>query len=682
MQKKSNDSLPYMHRDLSWLSFNHRVLQEAQDPSVPLFERIKFLGIYSSNLDEFFKVRVAAIKTLIRLGKSTKEKLEHRPEEILEKIRAIVTKHQIEFDKIYKNQIIPELRKLNIWILRPEQLEAGHKEYLDKFFKERLIHHLQPILLVKDKIRTYLSNNDLYLACSLETNGKNNRYAVVRIPTKVFNRYIVFPQLEAGKHEIIFLDDLVRYCLPYLFPGYEIKGAYSIKLTRDADIYIEDEYSGNLLEKIRRGIAKRKIGRGTRFAYDRKMPSNTLDFLIDALKIKRSDLQAGGRYTNNFDLFKFPGFSMDNNKYPPMPPLNHNCLEKAKSIFELMDKKDVLLHYPYQKYDYIIRMIEQAAHDPSVSEIKIVQYRVAKDSRIVSALRSAVLEGKKVLVFMEVKARFDEEANLDWGAKLESWGAKVVYSFPNLKVHAKVLLINRNDQQYVYLGTGNFNEDTALIYSDFGLLTTHKGIVEEVNLIFDFLENNKLPEMQYNHLLVGQFRMRRTIYQLIDQEVANKKAGKHAEIILKLNSIQDKRIIERLYKASQQGVKIKMIVRGICSLVPGIPGVSENIEIISIVDRFLEHSRVYLFHNDGDEKIFLSSADWMTRNLYYRIECAFPIYQQDLKKEIKEFLKIQFKDNCKARIIDEHHTNAYKKSKNTKKINAQTEIYRYYKNKL
>lgn len=673
--------MPFVHRDISWLSFNYRVLQEAKDPSVPLLERIKFLGIYSSNLDEFFRVRVASIKTLIRLGKKTKQQMDFSPELILERIRQIVSQQQLEFGAIYKNEILPALAQHNIHIIRPKDIESYHHAFLERYFSEKLIQHVQPVLLVKDKIRTFLPSNAIHLAVRLKTTGNSNRYAVVKIPTEALPRFVQLPDRGNGRREIMILDDILRYCLPRLFPGYSIRSAYSIKMTRDADIYIEDEYSGDLIDKIRKGIAKRNIGKGTRFVYDRKMSSSMLDFLTSTLQVKEGDLQPQGRYHNNFDFFKFPTFKLKHLQDIALPALSHPYLTGQDRLFSVIYKQDLLLHFPYQKYEYVIRLLEQAAQDPKVTTIKIAQYRVAKDSRIIAALRSAIEQGKSVMVFMEVKARFDEEANLYWAGRLESWGAKVIYSLPELKVHAKLLLILRGKRQCAYLGTGNFNESTSQIYSDFGLMTADKRITEEVSNIFDFLEYKKRPDKPFKHLLVGQFRMRRNVYQLIDQEIKHAKAGRKALIIVKINSLQDPRMIARLYEASSAGVKIKLIIRGICSLVPNQVGYSENIEVISIVDRYLEHTRVYYFHNDGADQLYLSSADWMTRNLFYRIECAFPIYDKQLKQEIKDFLDIQLKDNVKARIIDGKLTNAYKED-NASPWRSQHRLYLYYQKQL
>jgi polyphosphate kinase len=683
-KQKESAEPPYIDRDLSWLSFNYRVLQEAKDPSVPLFERIKFLGIYSSNLDEFFRVRVASIKGLIRLGKSTKRELDFDPEDMLEQVNETVKKQQLEFTEIYQKQIIPLLATINIHIIKIKELNDDQKLFLDTYTEEKLIPYLQPILIVKHKIRTFLVNNALYLSVVLGTKG-TPRYAIVRIPSDRFPRFIQLPTQNPEKKDIIMLDDIVRHALPNLFPGYKVLDSFSFKMTRDAELYLEDEYSGDIIEKIKAGLNKRNLGTGTRFVYDRTIPENCLKFLMDTFSLKNNDLQPEGRYHNNFDLFKFPDFNLNHLKDTPLPPLKHKDFEENTSIFEAISKKDHLLHYPYQRYSYVIKLLEQAAHDPKVTHIKILQYRVAKNSQIIAALRSAIEAGKKVMVFVELKARFDEEANIFWAEQLEEWGAVVKYSLPEIKVHSKLLMITRNEnnqeKEYCYLSSGNFNEQTANIYEDFGFFTADDRICDEVGRIFQYLESGIMPPKPFEHLLVGQFRMRKNIYQMIENEIENAKAGKKTSITLKLNSIQDPRIIEMLYDASNAGVKINMIVRGICSLVPGKKGFSENIRAISIVDRYLEHSRIYIFHNNGNEKIYLSSADWMTRNLFHRIECAFPIYDQDLRKEILQFIDMQLKDNVKARILDEEMSNTYLIDEVAPAFRSQIETYRQYKNK-
>lgn len=684
-KETASSEVPYINRDLSWLSFNYRVLQEAKDPSVPLFERIKFLGIYSSNLDEFFRVRVASIKSLIRLGNSTKSELDFPPEEILEMVNETVKKQQLEFTEIYQKHIIPLLESININIIRLKELDDAKKEYLDLYIEEKLIPYLQPILIVKHKIRTFLLNNALYLAVVLGTKG-TPRYAVVRIPSDRFPRFIQIPSAETGRKDIIMLDDIVRHALPNLFPGYKVEGSFSFKMTRDAELYLEDEYAGDLISKIKAGLDKRNLGTGTRFVYDRMMPENCMKFLMDAFTIKSHDLQPEGRYHNNFDLFKFPDFGLSHLKDTPLPPLKHKAFETEQTMYDAISKKDQMLHFPYQRYSYVIRFLEQAAHDPNVTHIKILQYRVAKNSQIIAALRSAIEAGKQVMVFVELKARFDEEANIHWAEQLEEWGATVKYSLPEIKVHSKLLMVTRHengeDKEYCYLSSGNFNEQTANIYEDFGFFTSDSRITGEVSQIFNYLESGIMPPKPFAHLLVGQFRMRKNIYDMIEREMEFARQGKPAEITLKLNSIQDPRIIELLYDASNAGVKITMILRGICSLVPGIKGHSENIEAVSIIDRFLEHSRIYIFHNGGEDKIYLSSADWMTRNLYHRIECAFPIYDTDLRKEIMDFIQIQLKDNVKARILDEGMNNHYSFDETRRPYRSQIETYKYYKSKF
>lgn len=681
-----NPNMPFIHRDISWLSFNYRVLQEAKDPSVPLLERIKFLGIYSSNLDEYFRVRVASVRSLINLGKKTKREIIFDPKKTLEQIHDIVERQQLEFSEIYQRQIQPELAACGIHILRSRDLQPAHTEFLNKFFEESLIQHLQPILIVKGKIRTFLLNGALYLAVVMGTRGATARYAVVRIPSNHFPRFIQLPSSQPDRKELILLDDVVRLYLPELFPGYIVKSAYSIKMTRDADLRIEDEYSGDLIEKLKKGLAKRHIGPGTRFVYDRKMPLNALEFFTEAFGISASDLQPEGRYHNNVDWLRFPDFGLSHLKDQPLPPLEYPPFESKKPMFKVIAEKDRMLHYPYQKYDYVIRFLEQAARDPHVTEIKITQYRVAKDSQVVYALRNALQEGKKVTIFVEVKARFDEEANIYWAERLEEWGAKVLYSIPELKVHAKLALVTRTEEgqpvQYAYLSTGNFNEQTSRIYGDYGVFTADKRLTKDVDQVFFHLENRDIPPKPFRHILAGRTRMRRNLHALIDREIVNAKAGKPAAMTLKMNSLQDERMVEKLYEASNAGVKVRMILRGICCLVPQQKGFSENIEVISIVDRFLEHARVFVFHNEGNEEIFLSSADWMTRNLYHRIECAFPVYDEDLRQEIRDMLNLQFADNTKARILDAEQTNLYRRDHSGQAHRSQMETYEYYKNRL
>lgn len=682
---------PYIHRDISWMYFNERVLQEAKDPETPLFERIKFLAIYSNNLGEFFRVRVANLRNLVRVGKKTKKKLDYDPKEVLKRVLRIVNDQQQEFIRIFQEEIIPDLRENNIYLLRNKDLNDEQKEFVDTYIQDDLQPHVQPVLLVKNKIRPFLKNSELYLAILLKDKSAglaelNEQYAIIRTPTKYLPRFIELPSKGENRHDIIMLDDVVRRATKWFFPGYKILDSFSIKLTRDAELYIDDEFSGNLLHKIKHSLKKRNVGPASRLVFDASMPVHLLEFLKESFQLDKYDLLPEGRYHNNFDFFGFPSFGMDHLKITPLPPLPYPELTPEASIFDEIEKQDHLLHPPFHTYEPVIRFFEDAARDPYVTEIKIVQYRVAKKSRIMQALMQAAQSGKKVFAFIEVKARFDEEANLSWGEKLEKAGVKVNYSFPGLKVHSKLAMVKRTEKNqtkiYTYLSSGNFHEDTAKIYTDFGFFTYDKKITNEVDQVFSFLESVENVPSNFRHLLVGQFNLRSDLIKMIDNEIENAKAGKEAKMILKMNSLEDKEMIIKLYEASSYGVKIDMIVRGICCLTPNISGLSENIKIYSIVDRFLEHSRVFLFHNGGDEKIYISSADWMYRNLSKRIETAFPIYDEHLKQEIKDILELQLRDNVKSRIIDRNNKNEYKRGDNEVPMRSQTATYYYYKKRL
>jgi polyphosphate kinase len=683
MKKLTEENMHLIQRDLSWLSFNERVLQEAKDPSVPLLERVKFMAIYSNNLGEFFQVRVANLKNLVRIGKKTKAQLDYEPKTVLKKVLKEVNRQQVEFSRIMLEELIPQLEKEGIRRLRYDQLNKEQVDFINDFFQQNLLPFVQPVLLVKGKIRPFLNNGALYLALLLKDklNPKAaDEFALVKVPSDHFNRFIILPSTSAS-NDIIMLDDVVRYSCNYLFPGYNILGAHSIKLTRDAELYIDDEFTGNLLQKIKKSLVKRDVGPPSRLVYDRATPKPLLDFMKEMFEMDDDDLLPEGRYHNNFDLFKFPSFGKEHLKEVKLPPVAYKPLEQSKNFFKAMQKKDHLIHCPYHSYESVINFFERAAQDPNVTHIKIVQYRVAKKSRIMRALQEAVESGKKVTAFIEVKARFDEENNLIWGEKLEAAGINVHYSLPGLKVHSKIALVRRTEgkkqSDYVFLSTGNFNEDTAKIYSDFGLFTTDPRLTKEVAKVFNFLESEKIHDKPFKHLLVGHFNLREDLCAMILQEMKNAQDCKPSGITLKMNSLEDPKMVLLLYQAGQAGVKIDLIIRGICCLVPGVEGLSENIRAISIVDRFLEHSRVFIFHNGGEEKIYLSSADFMTRNLSYRIETVFPIYDPILKKEIKDYVDIQLKDNTKARLLNQKQDNAYVTDKDRESFNAQWETYQY-----
>jgi len=683
----------YKNRDLSWLSFNYRVLQEAKDPKVPLYERIKFLAIYSSNLDEFFRVRVAGIRSLINISKSTQKELDFNPAILLKKISKEVNKQQKEYGLIFRDIIIPELKENNICLIDQNNTTSKQKEFISKYFNERIIPQIQPILLVKNKIVPFLRNRRLYLAVILKpktsSNSKStskktrNKYAIIEIPSNHLPRFIELPS-EDDNTFIIFLDDIIRYHLSSIFMGYEIIDAYSIKLTRDAELYIDDEFSGNLLDKIQKSLLKRNIGAPSRFLYDERMPKIFLRLLKETFHIENDDLVPGAKYHNFSDFFTFPSPSGSNLYNEPLSTLRHTQLDKYRFLFDAISKRDYIVHFPYQTYDYVLQFLDQAADDPLVSSIYITQYRVAKGSEVISALVKAVRRGKKVMVFVELKARFDEESNIHWAEEMKSQGINVLYSFPGLKVHSKLALIKRTEKKqekyYCYLATGNFNEKTAQLYCDTGLFTSDPRLTKEVKMVFNHLRDTSIKP-KFKHLLVAQFNMRKTFFKLIENEIEFAKKGKKARIIVKMNSLEDKKMILKLYEASNAGVKIDLIIRGICCLVPGVNGLSKNISVISIVDRYLEHSRIFIFHNNGDTKIYAGSADWMKRNLSRRIEVIFPIYDKDIKKEIMDIVKIQLSDNVKARRIDRYDKNTYLKNRIIRLNQSQVITHKYLKEK-
>ena len=680
------NKIPYIHRDISWLSFNYRVLQEAKDPSVPLLERLRFLAIYSNNLDEFFRVRVANHRTLLRTSKKTRKALDFPPEVILEKILKIVKDQQEEFSEIFEEKIVPQLANQGIQLIRRVDLVDYQKEYLENYFADELLPFVQPVLLNGNKIKPFLSNRALYLAILLKDKSARNpdpNYAIVKIPSDHVDRFLELPTIEENNKTIILLDDVVRHSLQMIFPGYDIIDSYSIKLTRDAELYIDDEFSGDLIAKIRKSVTKRHIGPASRLVYDRKIPDHFLEFLTSVLDLSNFDLLPEGRYHNNSDFFSFPDFGKEHLSNISLPPIPYKPLEVPKNIFAAIKEGDHLINFPFNSYTSVVRFFEQASSDPLVTHIKIVQYRVSKKSKIMDALSNAVRSGKNVSAFIEVKARFDEENNLKWGEYLEKAGVQVNYSMPGLKVHSKMALVRRIENGspviYTYLSTGNFHEDTAKIYTDMGLFTASKKITSEVTRVFSYLETKKKPEVPFKHLLVGQFGLKQNLLKKIDNEVTNAKDGFPASITLKVNSIQDEDMVNALYHASKHGVKITLICRGICSIVAGIPGISENITAFSIVDRFLEHTRIYIFENKGDEQIYISSADWMSRNLEGRVETAVPIYDKELKQTIKNIIKIQMSDNIKSRSLHHKMINEYRNVQNDLAIRSQSETYYYIK---
>jgi polyphosphate kinase len=682
----------YIPRDISWLSFNERVFQEATDKTVPLIERIKFLGIFSSNLDEFFRVRVATLKRLMEVRKNAKEVMGENPRKLLKQIHKTVIEQQKKVDEVY-TQLVKELESQKIFIINEKRLTQDQISFIEKYFHEKVLPTLAPIMIDSISKFPFLSDKAIYFAVKLSKKGetpKGLKYALIQIPTHLLPRFIVLPKKQKSENRyIILLDDIIRFCLGEVFSVLNVDGAsaYTIKLTRDAELDIDQDFSKSIVEKIQSSVKQRKTGDPVRLVYDREIPPDLLQFITRKIKAKKSlTLIPGGRYHNFRDFMKFPNVGHSDLLYHYPAPLPHPDLQNAKSVFSIIRKKDVMLSYPYQSFNYIIDMLREASIDPKVTSIKMTLYRVAENSNICASLINALKNGKAVSVVVELQARFDEESNLYWANQLKEEGAEVIYGIAGLKVHSKLLLITRNEGNefvdYVHIGTGNFNEKTASLYCDHSLLTCDERITEEVAKVFHFYHNNFHIGV-YKHLLVSPFTMREKLLKYIGREIKSAKAGKEAYITLKLNSLVDNEVVEKLYKASQAGVKIKLIIRGSCSVVPGVKGLSENIEAISIVDKYLEHSRILIFCNEGDEKIYITSADWMYRNFDLRNEIAVPIYNEKIRKDLKAIIAIQWSDNTKARILDAQQNNMYKFAlPGVKKIRAQNDIYNYFKNRL
>lgn len=664
----------YYHRDLSWLRFNHRVLQEAQDDRNLLYERIKFLAIYSSNLDEFFKVRVSDIRQIKDLEKPLRKKLITKPNKVLKEIKKQVHLQQEEFGRIFVGDIIPALQQENIFLINAKDFSASQKEIAKDFYNKKLKSKLNTeTYAIKNKDSVFVENEALYLTTLLD----KNTFEIVAIPEDE-DRFFVFPT-ENGKHYITFIDDILKYNLKLKHNNFNLN-YYELKVSRDAELYIEDEFSGNLMQKIKESLPKRETGQATRILIDSKMPETLQTIIKDTLDVTNADIILGGEHHNFKDFFSFPNPTNKTLTNKVLPPKAHPLLNTHTSMFKAIDEKDRLIHYPYQSFEPVIKLIEEAAADPKVTTIKMTLYRVAKDSRLNRAIANAAKNGKEVVIFIEAKARFDEKNNLKWGNIFKKNGAKVIYSYPGIKVHSKILYIerevNNTIKRYCYIGTGNFNENTAKLYTDFGLMTSNTKINKELNRVFLVLEG-VLIVPKAKKLLISPFTSRHKFSAMVEREIAYAHAGKEAYIILKMNSLEDKKMIKLLYKASNAGVKIRLLIRGICSLIPGVKHQSENITVTSIVDRFLEHGRVYLFGNNGDEKLFIGSADWMTRNLSHRIEVIAPVLDPDNFKIVKDILELQLADNVKARIIDAEQKNEYVKN-NNKPLQSQLETYHYF----
>ncbi len=675
----------YINREISWLSFNARVLQEAADPSVPLIERMRFLGIFSNNMDEFFRVRVATMKRMQGLGRKALKIVGEDPEEVLEEIRNTVIRQRDRFGAIYDG-ILEELEEHNVHILDETQLDEEQGSFVRDYFQREVRRTLVPIMLNNVRVFPTLKDRAIYLGIKLynQERNKDKKYALIEIPSTVLPRFLELPK-KGNRKQLIILDDIIRYCLHEIFAffQYERIEAYTIKLTRDAELDIDDDIAKSTIDKLSKSLKNRKVGQPVRFIYDKHMPGDLYQYLMSRMRLKEDEnIIAGGRYHNFKDFIKFPYIGEKRLRYPELPPARNPELDRDGTYLERIKEKDLLLHYPYQTFDHIIDILREAAIDPKVTSIRINLYRVAERSKVINALINAVKNGKSVTAVVELRARFDEEANIHWANTLQEEGVEVIFGVEGLKVHSKLILITRKERRshthYAHIGTGNFHEGSARLYSDLSLLTTDERITNEVSKVFEFFKSN-YKVRRYSHLFVSPINTRRRLLQMIQNEMDNANEGKPAYMILKMNNLVDREMIRKLYEASQTGVRIQLIVRGICSLVPGVKGMSENITAISILDRFLEHARIFLFANGGEERFFISSADWMVRNLDKRVEVTAPVYDPEVQKRLRDILEYQLADNCKARTLEKGHVNEYvKRNPTEKKLRSQIALYDYF----
>ena len=678
----------WINREISWLSFNERVLQEAEDATNPTIERLKFLGIFSNNRDEFFRVRVANIKKVAEIKGKAKLSSGENPKVILDNILKQVLKQQVRFDKAYKN-LINELKKENIFFVNEFQIAGEQQQFAKDYFSDKVRTNLVPILIDKKKPFPFMKDASTYMCIKMYNKDKKNtkvEYALLEIPSDRVNRIVILPSIEKKKY-LMMLDDIIRYNLPSVFSifNYDTIEGYNIKLTRDAGLEIDEDLSKSIVDKLTQSVKDRRVGELVRFVYDGDMPEDMKALIVKKMKLQKSDnLIPGGRYHNFKDFIAFPEIGSSKLLNPSLPALPQKDLEGVSSIMDVIKKKDVVCFYPFQKFDYVIDFLRQAAIDPNVTTIKINIYRVASNSRIINALINAVKNGKDVTVLIELRARFDERNNIKWSKILEDEGVKVHFGLPGLKIHSKLIMVKRlegrSEKTYVHVGTGNFHEKTAKIYSDASLLTSDKRIANDIEKVFELIERPYINK-RFTNIIISPYNTRSRFSTLIEGEIKNAKKGLKAKIIIKLNNFNDPELINKLYEASCEGVEVKLIIRGICTLVPGVKDLSENIEVISIIDRYLEHIRMFNFHNAGDDLFFIGSADWLGRNLDKRVEVTTPIYDKDIKAQMREFLGLQLKDNVKARIIDEKGRNKYVVKK-TKKVRSQIAQYDYFKSLL
>lgn len=682
-----------IYRDISWLSFNARVLQEAGDPSVPLRERIRFLGIFSNNLDEFFRVRVATLRRMIQFGTRLKNMyLESNPQQILDQIQGIVLDQQREFDRIWED-IVEQLRDQKIYLVTERQLNKDQKEFVRRYYDEEVSSNVIPLMIQSIPSFPYLREKSIYLGVVMwkKDSALKKKFALIEVPSRAFGRFIQLPSPNPDEHHIILLEDVIRFNLPVIFSyfGYDRYSSHIFKITKDAEIDIDNDISTSLIQKLEKGLKNRRKGKPVRFVYDKQMDPGLLEFLISKLNLARKDsIIPGGRIHNFRHFMDFPDnvFHIKRQRRKPFP---HPSLRNGKRITETVLDGDLMLHFPYHSFNPVIDLLRESAIDPDVTAIKVTAYRLAPNSKVVNALINAVRNGKQVTVMLELRARFDEEANLAWKELLEEEGVKVMIGIPNLKVHAKLCLIKKRVKnktiQYGFVSTGNLNERTAKVYGDHCLMTSNRRVMADINRIFSFLEKPKkgLAILKNCSMIIpSPGIVRKEIEKLIQFEIRQAKMGKPASIILKMNSLSDEGLISKLNEAAREGVEIRMVIRGICCMLTENAKFKAPVHAVSIVDEYLEHARVWVFHNAGNEKVYLSSADWMVRNIDHRIEATCPVLSPEIQQELKDILDIQFSGNVKARILNNSLSNEYVRT-GKRRIRAQIEIYNYlYKKTL
>jgi len=676
----------YFNRDISWLSFNYRVLMEADDPTVSIYDRIRFVSIYSSNLEEFYKVRVAEHKAVARGGYS-EDLTQEEAAQLIVRIAEEVNRQMEDRIRIFEKGILPELKRNHIvFYQQPEEVQTVHRDFITNYFREEIFPYLQPVPVSRTRVKVFLRADRLYLCARLRRKDNGvTEYYIVKLPYSKVPRFVELPPLD-GNYYLMYMEDIIKMNIGLMFPGYELDSSYCCKISRDADIMVDDASSTEVLvEQLKKKVKKRKIGAVCRFVYERRMPADFLQYLVDSFELNPDELIPGDKHLNLQDLSMLPNPNRNLVCAARPSPMTLGCLNKRQSIMAYVSKRDLLVHYPYHSFDHFIHFLYEAVHDPSVEEIMITQYRVALHSEVIHTLIAAAQNGKKVTVFVELKARFDEENNLETAEQMQKAGIYIIFSMKGLKVHAKVALVLRRDKNgklkksFAYVSTGNFNEKTATLYADTALFTSNAAIVEDLIQLFGVLKR-EVEEPEFKHLLVPRFNLLPRLKDLLEFEKSEAAAGREARIILKMNALQDLAMIDELYRASEVGVQIDLIIRGICCLIPE-QSYSQNIRITRIVDGYLEHARVWYFHHGGQEQLYIGSPDWMRRKLYRRIEAVTPVLDSDLKQEILDMLYIQLADNRKAVWVDAELRNVSKRDNEAKPVQAQREFYNYLKRK-